>query len=217
MIFYRFASLVLSGAIVLSFSGLSRTARCGDEPTQEQNLALLKEIDADLAKKPGDLVLQGQHAEMMGRLKRFNEQIAEANRMLGQNPKFRDAYLLRAHGEGNLKRNSEAIASLDKAFALGAPTPKLLLLKARYLKSEKRYREAIELLNQVIQAEPSNFTAYDYRSLCFFRLNGPCEQALQDMERVVLLNPKDVDAKVLLANLRRDVRGKAQAPRNFTK
>jgi tetratricopeptide (TPR) repeat protein len=217
MHFSRYSIIAIATAIVLSFAGLIGPVWCAEAAAREQNLVLLNEIEADLSKKPDDLVLQGQHAEMMGRLNRFDEQIAEANRILSKDPKFRDAYLLRAHGEGNLNRNAEAITSLNRAFALSPPTPRLLLLKAMYLKNEKRFDEAIGILNQVIQAEPSNYIAYDYRSLCFYRLKGPCENALQDMKKVVLLNPRDLGAKTLLANLRRDVRRKALTPSSFTK
>ena len=217
MNFNRFASLVLSGAIVLSFAGSSGPGWCGEVATQEQNLALLKEIEANLAKKPGDLTFQLQHAAIMGRLKRYEEQVAEASNLLKKDPKLREAYIIRSDGEANQKRYAEALASLDMAFKLGAPTTKLLLFKASYLKNEKRYNEAIETLNRVIEAEPSNAIAYNFRSVCFFRLYGPCEKALHDMERVVLLNPSDSKARLLVADLKRELRPSASAGKTQAK
>jgi hypothetical protein len=41
---------------------------------------------------------------MMGLLKRYDEQIIEANKLLLKNPNLRDAYLIRSDGEANQKR-----------------------------------------------------------------------------------------------------------------
>lgn len=217
MIFNRFASLVLSGAIVLSAAVSSGPACCGEVATQEQNLALLKAIEADLAKKPDNILFQLQHAEVLGLLKRYEEQVAEANKLLKKNPNLRDAYLIRSDGEANQKQYAEALISLDRAFKLGAPTPKLLLSKARYLRNEKRYAEAIETVNRIIEVEPSNVDAYKCRSACYFRLNGPCEQALRDMEKVVSLNPLDAPAKSLVADLKREIGLKASTAASHVK
>ncbi len=208
MLFNRIVNLALSAALIFAVAGSIGPGWCGEAATQEQNLALLKRIEADLAKKPNDQLLNLQHAELMGLLGRFDEQILEANKLISKNPNLRDAYLIRSDGEANQKRYSEALLSLDKAFKLGTPTPRLLLTKARCLKNEKRYAEAIETLNKVISAEPSNVTAYDCRSICYFRLYGPCEKALKDMEKVVSLNPADAKAVDLVADLKRELKSK---------
>ncbi len=209
----RYLSLVLSAAsiagAVLAIVASCKPGWCDDVATEEKNLALLKEIDAALLKKPNDQLLNLQHAELLGLLKRYDEQIIEANKLLSKNPNLRDAYLIRSDGEANQKRYTEALVSLDKAFSLGAPTPRLLLTKARWLKNAKRNAEAIAVLNQVIKAEPSNVTAYDCRSICYFRLYGPCVQALQDLEKVVLLNPSDSKAVALVADLKRELKSQA--------
>jgi hypothetical protein len=116
MFFNRFFCLPLSVAIVIAVVGSSAPALSAEAATQDQNLALLKEIEADLAKKPNDVPLLLQHAATMGRLKRAEEEVAEANRLLKNNPKLRDAYLIRSDGEANLKRYGDAISSLDIAF-----------------------------------------------------------------------------------------------------
>ncbi|MBA4076319.1 MAG: hypothetical protein C0508_14845 [Cyanobacteria bacterium PR.023] len=98
-------------------------------------------------------------------MKRYDEQIAEANVVIKKYPKLRDAYLIRSDGQTNLKMYAEAIVSLDMAFKLAAPTPKLLLAKVRCLMNSERYSEAIAALNKIVEAEPSNATAFDRRSL----------------------------------------------------
>lgn len=200
----RCFSLILSCAI-LSCAACAAPAWCA-EATTEQKLILLKAIDADLAKKPNDTLLLLKHAEMMGLLQRYVEQADEANKLIRKNPNLRDAYLIRFDGEVNQRLYAEALVSLDMACKLGAPTPKLLLSKARCLKNAKRYQEAIETLNQLIKIEPSNVAAYDCRSICYFRLYGPCEKALQDLEKIVVLNPADLKAKSLAADLKRELK-----------
>ena len=205
MFFNRLFCLPLSVAIVIAVVGSSAPALSAEAATQDQNLAVLKEIEADLAKKPNDVLLLLQHAATMERLKRAEEEVAEANRLLKNNPKLRDAYLIRSDGEANLKRYGDAISSLDIAFKLGAPTPELLFAKAKFLRNEKRYAEAIETVNRVIESEPSNISAYECRAFCYRRLHGACEQALKDIEKVVLLDPSDEKAKALAVNLKKEL------------
>ncbi len=201
--FNRFAKLVLSGAIVLSVAGSSGPAWCGEVATQEQNLALLKAIEADLAKKPGDLNLLCRHAEMNGRLHRYDEEVVEASKILAKFPNSRDAFLIQAHGLGNLERSADAINSLDRAFSLGAPTPELLVLKATHLRRQKKYKEAVAILSKVIEQHPGYSAAYDCRSVCYYRLYGPCKLALNDLEIESRLEPQNAEAKTLMLELRK--------------
>ncbi len=214
--FIRFFNLAMSAVIVVTVVISSGPAWCG-EATQEQNLALLKQIEADLVKKPDNILLKLQHAELMGLLRRFDEQVAEANMLVKKNPKLRGAYVIRADGEANQMHYTDAVRTLDLAFELGAPTPDLLLFKATCLKNEKKYKEAIETVSRAIEAQPSNFDAYKCRSICYFRLNGPCEQALRDMEKVVLLNPSDAKAKTVVASLKRELAVKTSAGASIVK
>lgn len=201
----RLLSFALSSAIVLAVGVSIAPVWCEEKATSEENLAMLEAIDADLAKKPNDIAFQLQHAEVLGKLKRYEEQIAEANRLLKRDPGLREAYLLRFGGEANLQLYAEALISLERAIKLGDPTPKLLFYKADCLKHEKRYSEAIKVLDQVIKASPSYYEAYRCRSICIYRLNGPCADALRDMEKVVLLNPSDVAAKNVVSSLKREL------------
>jgi len=205
MVLKRLSTLVMVAAMVIAVSGSSEPALCAEAATQEQNLALLRTIEANLAKKPNDVTYQLQHAAILGRLERDAEQISEANKLIEKNPKLRDAYLLRSEGEANLKRYGDAIVSLDMVFKLGAPTPELLFAMAKFLRNEKRYAEAIETVNRVIESEPSNISAYECRAFCYRRLHGACEQTLKDIEKVILLDPSDEKAKALAVNLKKEL------------
>lgn len=210
MIFNRFSSMALSAAIFVAFGVSSGPVWCG-EATQEQNLALLKQIDADLAKKPGDLELLCQHAELMGKMKRYADEISDAAKIIAINPKLKDGYLLQAQGQAKLNRNAAAIASLNKAFEVGGSTHSQQILKARLLRREKRYSEAISIVDQVIRENPSDYNAYDCRAGCYYSQNGPCLRAISDLEAVVRLNPSDVEAKALVVDLRTKLASQSNA------
>lgn len=205
MLLNRIVNLALSAALIFAVAGSIGPGWCGEAATQEQNLALLKRIEADLAKKPDNTLFQLQHAEVLGLLKRYDEQIAEASRLITKNPKLRDAYLIKSDGEANQKRYTEALVSLDKAIYLGAPNPGLLMSKSRYLMHLKRYDEAIKSFGKVIDLEPSNSNAYQGRAICYMNNFGPCAEALQDMEKVALLRPSDGEAKKMVSVLKREL------------
>lgn len=88
MLFNRIVNLALSAALIFAVGGSIGPGWCAEAATQEQNLALLKRIEADLA-KPNDQLLNLQHAELMGLLGRFDEQIVEANKLISKNPNLR--------------------------------------------------------------------------------------------------------------------------------
>ncbi len=211
MIFYRFASLVLSGAIVLAVGVSFGPAWCGEavNSTSEDQADLAK-IEAQLARKPNDLELQFQHAEMLGRLQRYEDEVAEADLMLIKNPKLRDAYLIKAHAEGNLNRYGDAVLSLDRAFQLGPPTAKLLLAKASHLKSQKKYLEAITLLNQITRSNPSECDAYLYRAFCYHQLYGPTVNELNDLETLSRLQPTNKQVQILIPEIKKGLASKVK-------
>jgi len=195
--------LVLSLVLILAIATVSAPGWCGDETTQQQDLTALKEIDVQLRKKPGDVTLLCKHAEMMGRLHRYDDELKEASEIIKSNPRSRDAFLIQAHGFGNLERSGDAIKSLDTAFSLGAPTPELLVLKATHLRREKRYAEAVKILSKVIDDHPDYSAAYDCRSVCYYRLYGPCKLALDDLEHESRLEPQNEETKKLIQELKR--------------
>ena len=203
MIFNRFFKLALSAAIVLTFVGLQGPAWCGEavNSTSEDQADLAK-IEAQLARKPGDLNFLCRHSELMGKMKRYEDEISDAAKIIAINPKLKDGYLLQAHGQAKLNQNAAAIASLNKAFEVGGLTHSQQILKARLLRREKRYSEAISIVDQVIKEDPSDYSAYDCRAGCYYSQNGPCLKAISDLEAVVRMNPSDVEAKALIIDLR---------------
>lgn len=182
-------------------------AQC--EETVKGNLEYqsdLAKIESQLAKTPDNIELQIRHAEVLGSLQRFEDEVAEANALLRKDAKLRDAYLIRAHGESNLRRYGDAVISLDKAFQIGPPTTKLLLAKASFLKSQKKYLEAISLLNQILKDSPSLQEAYLYRAFCNHQLYGPTVSELTDLETLSRLQPSNKKIQVLIAEIRKSIK-----------
>lgn len=212
MILMRFSSLALSGAIVLAVGVSAGPALCGDPvKSKAEYHADLAEIEAQLLKRPTDVDLLCRHAELMGRLNRFEEEISDATKIINIKPKLRYGYLLKAQGHAKLNQNLAAIESLNKAFEVGGATHSLLVLKARLLRREKRYSEAIATVDQVINENPSDSSAYDCRAGCYYAQFGPCSEAVSDLEAVVRLNPSDSGAKALISEMSRKIAAQAAA------
>lgn len=198
----RIFSLALSGAIVLMAAGSCLPARC--RGAVKSKAMQLKFVDDLLKANPNDANLHLQRAELLVFLRRFDEAIEESDRLINRNSRLRDAYIVKGRSLAGNKHYREAIHCLDMAFKLGAPSSKLLLYKADYLRSEQRFVEAIEILSKVIKVEPSNADAYESRARCYFNIQGRRKEALQDMEKVVSLKPGDAAAKGAVEALKRD-------------
>ncbi|MBP9094746.1 tetratricopeptide repeat protein [bacterium] len=155
----------------------------------------IKLVEDLLKANPNDVNLHFQRAELLVFLKRFDEAIEETDHLINLNSRLRDAYIVKGRSLAGKKHYREAIRYLDMAFKLGAPSSKLLLEKASYLRNDNKFVEAIEILSRVIKADPSNAAAYESRARCYFNIQGRRKQALQDMEKVVSLHPWDTKAK----------------------
>jgi len=82
------------------------------------------------------------------------------------------------------KDYDQAIASYRHALEMQGNKPQIMVsLAVAYLKS-KRFMPAKELLEQVIEAQPGNGTAYQYLGYCHLRLKEQSETAAEKMSRV---------------------------------
>ncbi len=197
MIFNRYFNLALGSAIVLCFACSSGPAWCG-EATQEQNLALLKQIEADLVKKPGDIQLQVRHMQALGIAGRFPEELRESEILIAKYPQMRSAFkgqMFALAGLGNWARAKIAIEQVRK---LGPLSPSELAIKGAILSSMGQYREALMDLNESISRDSSDPIAFFSRAQCHFKLNGPSLLAVHDLEKTLRLDPAFPNAQKLL-------------------
>jgi tetratricopeptide (TPR) repeat protein len=207
MLFNRIANLALSAALIFSVVSSIGPAWCGDAATDDLlRSQQLKTIESQLLVNPSSTTFRLQHAEILGLLQRFDEAIAETNRVIAIDSKSRDAYLIKAHSLGGKKQFVEAVQCLDEAFKLGAPSAKQLLAKGSYLKRAGRYPAAVSIFSQVIKTDPGEASAYMHRSYCYQQIYGPTERSLRDLEIVARLKPEDQDVKDLIRDLRTTLR-----------
>lgn len=195
----RIFKFTLSAALVL-FGVSGYPALCGDPVSTK--IMQLKFVEDLIISKPTDPGLRAQHADLLCYLQRFDEAIDESDVVIHMNPKFRDAYVVKAQSLAGKGRFKEAVRCLDEAFKLGVPTSKLLLAKGTYLKRDERYAEAVVILSQVIKAEPRYVDAYLQRAYCYREIYGPTEKSLKDLEMVAKLKPADSTVKAQIKGLR---------------
>ncbi len=165
--------------------------------------AELARIEAQLAKNPGDVDLQVNRGIVLGELRRYEDEIAQANKLIANKVALRKAYLMQEHGLLRLKRYPEALSALNSAFLHGAPTPSELVVKANLLISNKQYAEALALSTKVISLTPDDSKAYRCRADCYFQLYGACEKCISDLEKCVALDPARQDVRQLLGEVRK--------------
>lgn len=206
MIFNRFASLVLSGAIVLVVAGSAGPAWCG-EATQEQNLALLKQIEADLVKKPGDLELQVRHMQALGVARRYQEELKEAEILIARNPHLRSAFKCQMFALVGLGNWPKAYVAIEQVRKLGPLSPSELAIRGAILSSLGQCREALTDLNESISRDSSDAVAFFSRAQCHFKLNGPSPLVVHDLEKTLRLEPDFPNAQKLLDFMNKKLAG----------
>lgn len=211
MMFNRFFSLALSGAFVLAFAVSSGPAWCL-EATQEQNLALLKAIDADLAKKPGDVELQVRHMQALGVARRFDDELKEADLLIAKFPRLRAAHKGRMFAQVGLGNWSGAMTSIEQLKKLGALSASELATRGAILTRLGRYNDALLNLNQSISLDSSDAGSFFSRAECLFKLNGPSVDAVRNLEQTLKLDPSFPNAKKLLDYMRSKLASSAVSP-----
>jgi tetratricopeptide (TPR) repeat protein len=205
MFLNRFSSFAIGASVAIAVVVSSAPAFGAEAETLEQNLALLREIDADLAKKPGDVSLLLRHAQVMGHLERYEMQLSESRSLCLKYPKLREAKKSLASSLFGLKQFADALDALNQAFALGPPSSSELVQRAILLTELDRYSDALSDLNVVIKEHPTDEDAFFLRSECYFHLNGPCRQAVSDLEQTLKINPSRADARKLLTYMNKKI------------
>jgi tetratricopeptide (TPR) repeat protein len=76
-------------------------------------------------------------------------------------PNYADSYVLLGHLYEISKRYSEAKVALDKAESIGTGIPWLPINRAILLRRDKKYEEAIRLLQSVVDSKTSESKAYN--------------------------------------------------------
>ena len=100
-----------------------------------------------------------------------------------------------------LVKTTNSIAITNKILNERNPNHKILLLtKAIELIKEKKYKEAILVLDELISLDPLNILAYFQRGLAHYELNM-YDNAIKDFSKVISIEPENVNAYTKLANV----------------
>ena len=198
MIFNRLFSLGLSAAVVLAAAVSIGPAWCGEAANQDQNLALLKRIEADLAKKPGDVELQVRHMQALGVARQYRDELLEAENLIARYPSLRAAYKGQMFAFVGLRDWSSAMTSVEKVKALGPLSPSELATRATILSGLGRYKEALVDVNESILRNSSDAGAFFTRAECLYKLNGASGDVVRSLENTLKLDPGFPNARKLL-------------------
>ena len=198
MFLKRFSSLTIVAAIVVAVANSIGPAQCGDADKQEKNLVLLKQIEAELVKTPGDLDLQVRHMQALGVAGRNQEQLKEAEILISKHPRLRAAFkgqMFALIGMGNW---TGAMTAIEQVRKLGPLSQSELTVRGIILTSMGRYREALNDLNESLSRDSSDAGAYFSRAECLYKLHGATPEVVHDLERTLKLEPDCRNAQKLL-------------------
>lgn len=197
MNFNRFFHLALSAVIVVAVVVLSGPAWCG-EATQDQNLALLKQIEADLVKNPGDIQLQVRHMQALGIAGRHQDELKEAESLIARYPNLRPAYRGKMFALASMRNWSGAMSAIERVKQLGPLSAPELATRGTILAGLGRYKEALVDLNESIERNSSDAGAFFTRAECLFKTNGPSVDVVRNLEKTLKLDPDFPNAQKLL-------------------
>ncbi|MFA5794251.1 MAG: tetratricopeptide repeat protein [Candidatus Brocadiia bacterium] len=101
----------------------------------------------------------------------------------------------------------ELLAKLKQAGITSQSKPKpnkeqayKFMAEAINAAGQRDYQQALELFDQAIKVDPSNYEAYTNRGVCYAAL-GQIDQAIKDLNEAIKLNPKNVGAYANRASL----------------
>ena len=136
-------------------------------------------------------------------LKRYHAAVRDLTRAIGLDPKFAAAYQNRAEAYIAIEKFREAAE--DATFVLDSqgeqPSPELLLLRGRAFAGDKKFPQALEDFDRVIELKPDLVDAYVERGLAAMQTRR-LEDGIGDFSHALQLDPKNVKAYAMRASAR---------------
>lgn len=176
------------------------------EPTGAQSPKLaadeqLVAIDSALSHKPHDLTLLVKKANRLGEIGNFSEELTVANEIISRFPMQRHGYYSLMEAQNGLGNFSAALNAVDKMMTVAPPQEKDYIFRCSLLSQNGRFSEALSDCNRALKSFPDKANLYLVRARCFYRMKGPCDEAINDMRKACLLAPSDQSFKKLLSKI----------------
>src|SRR5258706_221153 len=111
---------------------------------------LADQDSAAIADDPSNPRVWGERASSNYTIKNFTAALADTERAIELDPGFADAHLTQAGAQQGLGRSQEALATLDRALALGCDRERAFQLRAAIYLALKEYKKALDAINQAI-------------------------------------------------------------------
>lgn len=201
MLFKKNPSLAVVAAVVIAVSNSSTPAWCWDATKQEKNLVLLKQIEADLVKRPEDLDLQVRHMQALGVAHRRQDQLKEAETLISKHPHLREAFKGKMFAFIGLRNWTGAMTAMEQVEKLGPLSSAELTIRGSIFAGLEQYPEALVDLNEAISRDSSDAGAYFTRAECLYKLHGPTAEVVHSLEKTLKLEPDFPNAKILLDSI----------------
>ncbi|MDA0704625.1 MAG: tetratricopeptide repeat-containing glycosyltransferase family protein [Proteobacteria bacterium] len=141
----------------------------------------LELIDRAIEGKSDDPSFHCNRANILNRLRRFDEAVESCDRALALKPDYPDVYANLSNALRGLGRLDESVAAARKAIALRPGYVEAHNLLANSLKAEGRIEEALPIFDRVIAAQPENAGAHFNRALALL-LAGRFEEGWREYE-----------------------------------
>lgn len=138
-------------------------------------------IDRAIQGNDSDPSFHCNKANILNRLRRFEEAVESCDRALALKPDYPDVYANLCNALRGLGRVAESVAAARKAIALRPGYVEAHNLLANSLKAEGRIEEALPIFDRVLAAQPENAGAHFNKALALL-LAGRFEEGWREYE-----------------------------------
>ena len=167
--------------------------------TEDQFVDALSAIDRAIAfdgNKPAYLCIR---ADILLRLKRFDEAIQDAQSVLDTDPGHWHSLKQILNALVPLGRLDEADARARELLQLAPDKPSALTSAARFYLSQERLDDALELVDKVLSIDPNHRPAHHLRGTILFEMED-YRRASEELQKVASYHPQSVTTHCRLAD-----------------
>lgn len=162
----------------------------------------LADYDKMLAIAPGNAAAWNIRGIILQALVQFERALEAFERAIALRPNFADAFRNRGHVLRNLRRFDEALTSHDRAIALDPDNAATWNERGMLLGEMNRLGEALASYDKSIALEPTADALINRASLAWHRMGRHYENATQDLEHALALDPQHAYARGELLHIR---------------